>query len=166
MKTFIAITSCALAFILNNPDAFAAGRTERAQQAAPKQPLTYANVVSFFKESHMRATEVQKRCTIFFEGEWMNPNTYSYCLIIVENSDEDIQVTFYLTDAHEMNWVTEFLDAPFFAQAETEKLFGLTNSLRDVRGERIGRFRVDFHRWQPRHAEILVFSFTPIRVRG
>jgi hypothetical protein len=84
----------------------------------------------------------------------------------VENSDEDIQVTFYLTDAHEMNWVTEFLDSPFFGQAETEKLFGLTNSLRDVRGERIGRFRVDFHRWQPRHAEILVFSFTPIRIRG
>jgi hypothetical protein len=74
----------------------------------------------------------------------------------MENSDEDVQVTFYLTDAHEMNWVTEFLDAQCFAQSETKKL----------RGEKIGRFRVDFHRWQPRHAEILVFSFTPIRTRG
>src|SRR6266545_3875571 len=37
------------------------------------------------------------------------------------------------------------------------------NSGHEVRGEKIGRFRVDFHRWQPRHAEILVFSFTPLR---
>ena len=60
-----------------------------------------------------------------------------------------------------MNWVTEFVDAPFFARVETEALFGLINSGHDVRGERIERFRVDFHRWQPRHAQILVFSFTP-----
>jgi hypothetical protein len=118
-------------------------------------------VVSFFRQAHLRPTEVQKRCLIFFEGEWKNPDIYSYCVILVENSDEDIQVTFYLTDAHEMNWVTEFLDAPFFAQVETEKLFGLINSGHDVRGEKIGRFRVDFHRWQPHHAQILVFSFTP-----
>jgi hypothetical protein len=30
-----------------------------------------------------------------------------------------------------------------------------------VRDKKIGRFRVDFHRWEPRHAQILVFSFTP-----
>jgi hypothetical protein len=83
----------------------------------------------------------------------------------MENSDEDVQVTFYLTDAHDMNWVTEFLDAPFFARDETERLFGLVNAGRNVRGERVGRFRVDFNRWQPRYAEILVFSFTPIRAR-
>ena len=65
---------------------------------------------------------------------------------------------FYLTDAHEMNWVTEFLDAPFFAQSETQKLFGLINSGHDIRREQVGRFRVDFNRWQPRHAEILVFQ--------
>ena len=82
---------------------------------------------------------------------------------LVENSDEDIQVTFYLTDAHEMNWVTELLDAPFFTRAETEKLFALVNSDRDASGKTIGRFQVDFHRWQPRHAQILVFSFTPKR---
>jgi hypothetical protein len=70
-----------------------------------------------------------------------------------KNSDEDIQVTFYLTDAHEMNWVTEFLDAPFFARAETENLFGLINSNDEVRGKKIGRFHVDFHRWEPRHAK-------------
>jgi hypothetical protein len=82
---------------------------------------------------------------------------------MVENSDEDIQVTFYLTDDHEMNWVTEFLDSQFFNRNETEKLFQLMNARSDARGQNVGRFRVDFHRWQPRHAQILVFSFTPIR---
>jgi hypothetical protein len=147
--------------------AFLAGNTLLAAPSKQKEavtnvkPLTFQNVVSFFKQANLRPTEVQKRCVIFFEGEWKSANIYSYCVILVENSDEDIQVTFYLTDAHEMNWVTEFLDAPFFAPVETEKLFDLINSGHDARGDKIGRFRVDFYRWQPRHAQILVFSFTP-----
>jgi hypothetical protein len=90
-------------------------------------PLTFANAVSFFKAAKFRATEVQPRCAIFFEGEWKSANVYNYGVIMVENSDEDIQVTFYLTDAHEMNWVTEFLDSQFFNRNETEKLFSLMN---------------------------------------
>jgi hypothetical protein len=140
--------------------AIAAKPAKRQSESAITKPLTYTNVVSFFKEAHFRPTEVQKRCTVFFEGEWKDANSYNYCLIIVENSDEDVQVTFYLTDAHEMNWVTEFVDAPFFAPAETQKLFGLINSGHDARREKVGRFHVDFHRWEPRHAHILVFSFT------
>jgi hypothetical protein len=126
-------------------------------------PLTFTNVVSFFKAASFRATEVQPRCVIFFEGEWKNRNVYDYCVIMVENSDQDIQITFYLTDAHEMNWVTEFLDSQFFSRNETEKLFSLMNAGHDVRGQSVGRFRVDFHHWRPRHAELLVFSFTPVR---
>lgn len=163
MKKFISIVLCVITlFVLSHFAALAAERAKSASRSAATQPFTYANVVSSFKEAHLRATEVQPRCTIFFEGKWKNANVYDYCVIMVENSDQDIQVTFYLTDAHEMNWVTEFLDAPFFAQSETQKLFGLMNAGRDIRGDRIGRFRVDFHRWQPRHAEILVFSFTPL----
>jgi hypothetical protein len=119
-----------------------------------------------FKAAKFRATEVQPRCTIFFEGEWKNANVYDYCVIMAENSDEDVQVTFYLTDAHEMNWVTETMDSAFFNRTETDKLFRLMNSNNDVRGQNVGRFRVDFHHWQPRHAEIFVFSFTPVRGRG
>jgi hypothetical protein len=126
-------------------------------------PLTFANAVSFFKAAKFRAVEVQPRCAIFFEGEWKNSNIYNYCVIMVENSDQDIQVTFYLTDAHEMNWVTEFLDSQFFNRSETEKLFQIMNGRSDVRGQNVGRFRVDFHHWQPRHADLLIFSFTPIR---
>jgi hypothetical protein len=128
-------------------------------------PLTFANTVSFFKSANFRAIEVQPRCVIFFEGEWKNRNVYDYCVIMVENSDRDIQITFYLTDAHEMNWVTEFLDSQFFSRNETEKLFQLVNAGNEVRGQEVGRFRVDFHHWQPRHADILVFSFMPIRAR-
>ena len=128
-------------------------------------PLTFTNTVSFFKAAKFRATEVQPRCAIFFEGEWKSANVYNYGVIMVENSDEDIQITFYLTDAHEMNWVTEFLDSQFFTRSETEKLFQLMNARNDVRGQSVGRFRVDFHHWQPRHAELLVFSFTPLRGR-
>ncbi len=165
MKRPIVIST--LAAILSTGSSFAAqpSKTKSQLEAANPQPLTYANVVSQFKAAHLRITEVQKRCTIFFEGEFKNANVYNYGIIIVENSDEDVQVTFYLTDAHEMNWVTEFLDSPFFARGETEKLFGLINSERDVRGEKIGRFRVDFHRWQPRHAQIIVFSFTSGRTQ-
>jgi hypothetical protein len=155
MKTTVAIAFCLFAFSLNIP-AFAAERKGAAQS------LTYANVVAFFKSAQFRPTEVQNRCTIFFEGEWKSAEVYDYCVIMVENSDQDIQVTFYLTDAHEMNWVTEFLDGPFFARNESEQLFGLMNSNQEVRGKHVGRFRVDFHHWQPKHAEILVFSFTPL----
>ena len=156
MKTCLAI-SFAIVFLVSS--VFAS--TRQKQAAANLEPLTFENVVSFFKQANLRPTEVQKRCVIFFEGRWKNADSYNYCVILIENSDEDIQVTFYLTDAHEMNWVTEFLDAPFFARAETENLFGLINSNDQVRGRKIGRFRVDFHRWEPRHAQILVFSFTP-----
>jgi hypothetical protein len=160
MKHWITITFAA---IILSGSAVAAVPAKPKHEAASVKQLTFENVVSFFKEARLRPTEVQKRCTVFFEGEWKNANIYNYCLIIVENSDEDIQVTFYLTDAHEMNWVTEFVDAPFFAQAEAQKLFGLINSGHEARGEKVGRFRVDFHRWEPRHAQILVFSFTPLR---
>jgi hypothetical protein len=156
MKTLTLTILCALAFA----GVVAAEPAKRRTDAARTKPLSYENVVSYFKETGLRTTEVQKRCTIFFEGEWKGSNIYNYCVIIVENSDEDVQVTFYLTDAHEMIWVSEFVDAPFFSRQETDKLFELSQAHRDVRGESVGRFRVDFHKWEPRHAQILVFSFT------
>jgi hypothetical protein len=151
---------CLLVAILANT-AMAAPPARSKEKTANVQPLTYANVISHFKAARLRTTEVQKRCTIFFEGEWKNADIYDYGLIIVENSDEDVQVTFYLTDAHEMNWLTEFLDAPFFTRNETEKLFAIMNAHPDSREQKVGRYRVDFHHWRPRHADIFVFSFTP-----
>ncbi len=134
-----------------------------APAGAPR-PLTFTNVRSYFSDTlRFRPTEVQKRCVIFYEGEWINPKLYNYCVIIVENSDEDLQVTFYITDDQEMNWVNEFLDSPFFTQQETENLYRLLYREKHARGERIGRFRVDLNHWEPKHAEIVVVSFTPVR---
>jgi hypothetical protein len=164
-STSIVKAFCLVALFLGSSGASGAQRPKRLPSSAQKQPFTYSNVVSFFKTAKFRATEAQSRCTIFFEGKWKNANVYDYCVIMVENSDEDIQVTFYLTDAHEMNWVTEFLDSPFFSRNETEQLFRLMNSGKDARGQNVGRFRVDFHHWQPRHAQIIVFSFTPVRTQ-
>ena len=98
MKHWIITSLTAIALTASG---FAAEPRKGKPASATVKPLTYANVVSFFKSAHFRPTEVQKRCTIFFEGEWKNANVYDYCVIMVENSDEDIQVTFYLTDAHE-----------------------------------------------------------------
>ena len=133
--------------------------------AAVSEPLTYGNIVAHFKAAQLRAIQVQKRCTVFFEGEWASQNVYSYAMIVVENSDEDVQVTFYLTDAHEINWVTEFLDAPFFTPIETATLFDLLHLGGEVRERQVGRFRVDFNHWQPKHAEIFVFSFSSEKPR-
>jgi hypothetical protein len=91
MKPFISIALyvAALLFLDDSP-AFAAEPAKSAPRSPATHPLTYANVVSFFKEAHLRATEVQPRCTIFFEGEWKNANIYNYCVIMIENSDQDI----------------------------------------------------------------------------
>ena len=130
--------------------------------SSASQPLTYQNIVKHLTATGLRATEVQKRCTVFFDGEWKNADIYNYAVILVENSDEDVQISFYLTDAHEMNWITEFLDAPFFTAAETQKLFGLVNGHGSTDRAIIGRYRVEFHHWRPKHADIFVFSFTPV----
>lgn len=161
MKPLKIIAFIWLCFLSTNSVTPGAPATKLGSSATT--PLTFANAVAFFKAAKFRATEVQPRCAIFFEGEWKNRSVYDYCVIMVENSDQDIQVTFYLTDAHEMNWVTEFLDSQFFSRSETEKLFTLMNARKDVRGQNVGRFRVDFHHWRPRHAELLVFSFRPLR---
>jgi hypothetical protein len=99
-----------------------------APAAGAPRPLTFANVRAYFADSlGFRPTEVQKRCVIFYEGEWVNAKIYNYCVIIIENSDEDLQVTFYITDDQEMNWVHEFLQSSFFTQIEAENLYRLLN---------------------------------------
>ena len=163
MKTLKTITLVCLYLLTGGFIASGAPAAKSGNSATT--PLTFANAVSFFKAAKFRATEVQPRCAIFFEGEWKSANVYNYGVIMVENSDEDIQVTFYLTDAHEMNWVTEFLDSQFFSRSETEELFQMMKARNEVRGQSVRRFRVDFHHWQPRHAELLVFSFTQASAR-
>jgi hypothetical protein len=66
MKIIIAtVLSVITSLLLNDFAAVAAAKIKTAPRAAATQPFTYANVVSSFKEAHLRATEVQPRCTIF-----------------------------------------------------------------------------------------------------
>ena len=65
--------------------------------------------------------------------------TYNYSVIIVENSDEDLQVTFYLTDDSEMNRVINSSTAPI-SLTEKESLFRLLYKS-TIPGRRVGRFR-------------------------
>ena len=158
-RALLALTTLAL-----NACALAAPPTEARSNAREPTPLTFANVRHFFSDNlNIRPTEAQKRCAVFYEGEWVNANVYNYCVIIVENSDEDLQVTFYITDDREMNWVNEFMDSAFFTRTETENLYRLLNHEKHARGEKVGRFRVDVSHWEPRHAEIIVLSFTSLR---
>jgi hypothetical protein len=158
-----AVTLAVGVLILAAPLSFAA---PPAGNQTPTEELSFKNVTKFFSEAlRMRPTEVQKRCVIFYEGEWKNAKVYDYCVIIVENSDQDIQVTFYLTDAREMNWVDEFFEGPFFNRQETEELFRLLHSVKHAQGKQVGRFRVDVNHWEPRHAQIIVLSFTPAQQR-
>jgi hypothetical protein len=155
----LALTTLAL-----SASALAAPPGEGRSRSSAPAPLTFGNVRHFFSDTlRVRPTEVQERCVIFYEGEWVNPNTYNYCVIIVENSDEDLQMTFYITDDREMNWVNEFLESDFFTRAESENLYRLLHREKHARGEKVGRFRVDVSHWEPRHAEIIVLSFTPLR---
>ena len=152
--TTLALSACAMAATPTGSPAAEAG----------SMPLTFANVRHFFSDTmHIRPTEVQKRCVIFYEGEWVNANIHNYCVIIVENSDEDPHMTFYITDAREMNWVNEFIESAFFTSSESKDLYGLLYREKHAHGEKVGRFRVDLNHWEPRHAEIIVLSFTPLR---
>ena len=125
------------------------------------RPLTFGNVVAFFREALGRSPlKTDARTAVFAEGEWKNRDIYNHSLIFIENADEDVEVTFVVSGDEGMNWVNEFFDSPFFQRAETEALFGLLNSVRGSRRANIGRFTVELSHWQPRHHEIVVLSLT------
>jgi hypothetical protein len=88
---------------------------------------------------------------------------YNHSLIMVENEDEDVEVTFVMTGDEGMNWVNEFFDSPFFERGETERFFQMLGSARGTKRANVGRFAIELSRWQPRHHEIVVISLTPRR---
>ena len=82
LKSFACICLCLIT------SSFIASGAPAAKTAnSATTPLTFANAFSFFKAAKFRATEVQPRCAIFFEGEWKNANVYNYGVIMVENSE-------------------------------------------------------------------------------
>lgn len=125
------------------------------------RPLTFTNTVAFFREALGRAPlKVDARTAVFAEGEWANRDVYSHAAILIENADEDLEITFMMSGDEGMNWVNEFFDSPFFERSETESLFQLLNNGPGTRRARVGRFAVELSRWEPRHHEIIVLSLT------
>lgn len=149
----------ALTFFTSN--ACAAPPKSTARPAALR-PLTFANVVAFFQEALGHpALKTDARIALFAEGEWANPNVYNHSVIFVENADEDVEITFIMSGDEGMNWVNEFFDSAFFTRSETESFFQLLNNGTGKRRAKLGRFAVEFSRWQPHHHEIVVLSLTP-----
>ena len=129
-----------------------------------RRPLTFANTVAFFHEALGRAPlKSDARTAVFYESEWKNRDTYNQSLILIENADEDIEITFIMSGDEGMNWVNEFFDSAFFERAETESLFQLLNSVKGTRKANLGHFAIEISRWQPHHHEIVVLSLTPRR---
>ncbi|MEO5719124.1 MAG: hypothetical protein ABIR29_11190, partial [Chthoniobacterales bacterium] len=62
--------------------------------------------------------------------------------ILIENADEDLEITFMMSGDEGMNWVNEFFDSPFFERSETESLFQLLNN-----GHGTRRAKVDGSQW-------------------
>lgn len=150
----------ALALLIAQP-VWSAPRGQRAPSRLLR-PLTFVNATGFFGEALGRsALKVDPRCAIFAEGEWKNANVYNHSVIIVENADEDLEITFVMTGDEGMNWVNEFFDSRFFTLREKQDLFGLLNGGLGTRRRTVGRFRVELSRWEPRHHEIVVISLTP-----
>jgi hypothetical protein len=128
------------------------------------EPFNYENAVKFFHETlKERPLKVHQRCAVFFDGEYASANFYSHSVIIVENSDEDFEIAFYIGDDRGMFWVSEFLDSGFFTDQEKQSLFQLTHGTSGNRTTRVGRYRVELTRADPHHAKIIVFSFTAAR---
>jgi hypothetical protein len=140
--------------------------TPTSGKPTPIEQLSYQNAVKFFRESlKERPLKVHQRCAVFFEGEYTSSNIYSHSVIIIENSDEDLEITFYISDDRGMFWISEFIDSAFFTRRETQSLFQLLHQTSGDRTARVGRFWVELTRAEPHHAKIVVFSFTPARPR-
>jgi len=160
MKIFV----CSLALITAFASPYVSAAPKQPPDVARQKPLTFTNAISFFREALRRPPlKIDQRTAIFAEGEWKNANIYNHSAIIVENADDDVEITYFMSGDEGMNWVNEFLDSQFFVKSETESLFALLNSGPGTHTANVGRFRVELSHWEPRHHVIVVLSLRPRR---
>lgn len=158
------IIPCAVAVITIFALQHVSAAPKQPREVAPQKPLTFANAISFFRDALRRPPiKVDQRTAIFAEGEWKNANVYNHSAIIVENADDDVEITCVMSGDEGMNWVNEFFDSHFFDQRETESLFALLNRGPGTHKANVGRFRVELSHWEPRHHVIVVLSLRPRR---
>lgn len=137
--------------------AFAANRTEPDSRKASPQPtrqLSYENTIGFFKETlKERPLKGASALVQFSLKASIRVQTSTATVIILENSDEDLEITFYISDDRGMFWISEFIESGFFNRSETQSLFALLHSSSGDRMTRVGRYHVELTRAEPHHAK-------------
>jgi hypothetical protein len=135
------------------------GSAHAADQRPQSLPLNFVNVVAFFKETlGKRPPEVHKRLVVFYEGEWATRTRYRHSLITVEESEEDLGITFCVTDDRGADWINRFMSGPFFTVVETKALSGMLAD-RHRQSVRVGRFDVEVAHMVARRTQVVVLSF-------
>lgn len=139
---------------------FSCGNVTAAEKRPPSLSLNFNNVVAFLKETlGKRPPEVHKGLVVFYEGEWATRTRYRHSVITVEESEEDLAVTFCITDDRGADWINRFLHGPFFTSAEADELSGMLNRQNHRQSNRVGRFDVEVARMMARRNEAVVLSF-------
>jgi hypothetical protein len=152
--TFLSSFICALALF------WGSGNVPAAEKRPQSLPLNFNNAVAFFKETlGKQPPEVHKRCVVFYEGEWATRTRYRHSVITVEESDEDLAITFCVTDARGFDWINRFVHGPFFTAAETSELSGMLAHRDHRQAGQVGRFDVEVAHMAARRAEVVVLSF-------
>jgi hypothetical protein len=154
LRTFGTTFICALAI---SPGS---GNVLAAEKRPQSLPLNFYNAVAFFKETlGKQPPEVHKRCVVFYEGEWATRTRYRHSVITVEESDEDLAITFCITDDRGGDWINRFVRGPFFTLAETNELSGMLAHQDHRQSGRVGRFDVEVVHVVARRTRVVVLSF-------
>jgi hypothetical protein len=136
------------------------GSVFAAEKRPQSLPLNFYNSVAFFKEVlGKQPPEVHKRCVVFYEGEWATRTRYRHSLITVEESEEDLAITFCITDDRGKDWIDRFVHGPFFTVAETNELSGMLAHQDHRQASRVGRFDVEIAHTAARRTRVVVLSF-------
>jgi hypothetical protein len=131
-----------------------------AEKRPQSLPLNFNNSVAFFKETlGKQPSEVHKRCVVFYEGEWATRARYRHSVITVEESDEDLAITFCITDDRGADWLNRFVRGSFFTVAETNELSGMLAHRDHRESGQVGRFDVEAAHMVARRTEVMVLSF-------
>jgi hypothetical protein len=136
------------------------GSAPAAEKHPQSLPLNFNNAVAFFKETlGKQPPEVHKRCVVFYEGEWATRTRYRHSVITVEESEEDLAITFCITDDRGADWIKRFVHGPFFTDAETNELIGMLAHRDHRQSGQVGRFDVEAAHLVARRTEVVVLSF-------
>lgn len=159
-KTIRRLRTFGTAFICALTLTFGTGSGQATEKRPQSLALNFNNSVAFFKETlGKQPPEVHKRCVVFYEGEWATRARYRHSVITVEESEEDLAITFCITDDRGADWINRFVRGPFFTTAETNALVGMLARRDHRQSGQVGRFDLEVAHLVARRTEVIVLSF-------